>query len=113
MKNEDFESVRDILKCPKCEAMSRPHVLWFDEYYNEVHYKYDSAMMAANKSDLLIIAGTTLMTSLPATIVDYYMNAYKPIITIDIEEGNASYAAERSKWRLYKRQKCRGIAGVG
>ncbi|MCH2205223.1 MAG: hypothetical protein MK132_05050 [Lentisphaerales bacterium] len=95
-ESEDFESVRDILKCPKCGAMSRPHVLWFDEYYNEVHYKYDSAILAANKSDLLIIAGTTLMTSLPATIVDYYLNSYKPIITIDIEEGNASMAADRS-----------------
>ena len=95
-ENEDFESVRDILKCPKCGAMSRPHVLWFDEYYNEVHYKYDSAIMTANRSDLLVIAGTTLMTSLPATIVNYFWNSHKPIITIDIEEGNASTAAERS-----------------
>lgn len=95
-ENEDFESVRDILKCPKCGAISRPHVLWFDECYNELHYKYNSAILAANKSDLLIIAGTTLMTSLPATIVDYFWNSYKPIITIDVEEGNASMAAERS-----------------
>ena len=95
-ENEDFESVRDILTCPKCSAMTRPHVLWFDEYYNEVHYRCESAMLAANKSDLLIIAGTTLMTSFPAAIVDYFLNSYKPIITIDIEEGNASQAAQKS-----------------
>ena len=80
-----------------CGNISRPHVLWFDECYNEIHYRADSAMNEAMRSDLLIIVGTTLLTSLPAMIVDYFQNTYKPIIAIDTEEGNSSEVANRSR----------------
>lgn len=93
-ETEEFESVRDLLICPDCGSMSRPHVLWFDEYYNEVHYKADSAVSAAQRSDLLIVAGTTIMTTLPSIIMEHYYNYGKPIINIDIEPGNASRIAE-------------------
>ena len=93
-ESEDFESVRDLLVCPDCGAMSRPHVLWFDEYYNEVHYKADSAVEAAQSSDLLVVAGTTIMTTLPSIIMEHFYNFAKPIINVDIEPGNASRLAE-------------------
>ena len=95
-ETEDFESVRDLLVCPDCGAMTRPHVLWFDEYYNEVHYKADSAVSSAQNSDLLIVAGTTIMTTLPSIIMEHFHNYGKAIINIDIEPGNASRLAEAS-----------------
>lgn len=95
-ETEEFESVRELLVCPDCGTMSRPHVLWFDEYYNEVHYKADSAVSFAQKSDLLIVAGTTLMTTLPSVIMEHFYNYNKPIVNIDIEPGNASRLAEAS-----------------
>lgn len=94
--SEDFETVRHLLVCPKCGGMSRPHVLWFDECYNEHHYRVDSALNAASNADLLIVAGTTLMTNVPSVICEDFYRAGKPIINIDIELSSASRLAERS-----------------
>ena len=94
--SEDFESVREVLICPKCQAMSRPHILWFDEYYTEKHYRADSAVEVAQESDLLIVAGTTLLTTLPSIIVEDFVSKGKPVINIDIEEGTSAQLAERT-----------------
>ena len=32
----------DLLRCPRCGERSRPHVLLFDEYYNEDYYHFHS-----------------------------------------------------------------------
>jgi len=92
-ETEDFESVRHLLKCPACGALSRPHVLWFDEYYSEKFYRSDSASAAAKGSDLLVVVGTTLLTSLPAAIVEAFVESGKPVIAIDIEEGGSARLA--------------------
>ena len=52
------------LVCPN-GARARPHVLWFDEYYDEVHYRAETALAAAKAADLLIVVGTSGSTSLP------------------------------------------------
>merc|ERR1719487_398160 len=36
-----------IPRCPHCGTRCRPEVLWFDESYNELHYRYESAVAAA------------------------------------------------------------------
>ena len=61
------ESVRlaDLPRCPKCGALARPHVLLFDECYNEAHYRFDSALAAAAHTDLLIVVGTSGAANLP------------------------------------------------
>jgi NAD-dependent deacetylase len=46
------------LKCPTCGNWLRPHVLWFDETYNEHHYYFNSALEAAKRTRLLITVGT-------------------------------------------------------
>ena len=47
----------------------RPHVLWFDEIYNEELYGSESALKAAQEADFLLTIGTTGATSLPALIL--------------------------------------------
>src|SRR5690606_18652877 len=47
---EDLE----LLRCPGCGGWLRPHVLWFDEYYDEEYFRRDSAVQAAASSDVLI-----------------------------------------------------------
>jgi len=56
---------RKLLRCPACGARARPHVLWFDETYNETHYRFESSLKAALNTDLLIIVGTAGATNLP------------------------------------------------
>ena len=62
------------LKCPTCGSWLRPHVLWFDEAYNEHHYHFNSALEAAKRTRLLITVGTTGMTTLPNHIVNLVLS---------------------------------------
>ena len=59
---------RHALRCPHCGSRARPHVLWFDEYYDEVHYRYDSSIRAAINADILLIVGTSGTTNLPMQV---------------------------------------------
>ncbi|MEO0605879.1 MAG: Sir2 family NAD-dependent protein deacetylase, partial [Myxococcota bacterium] len=52
------------LVCPD-GTRARPHVLWFDEYYDEEHYRATTAENAASEADLLIVIGTSGATTLP------------------------------------------------
>ena len=56
------------LTCPACGGLVRPHVLWFDECYNETHFRADSAFQWAASSDLLLVVGTAGATNLPMQI---------------------------------------------
>lgn len=73
----------NLLKCPQCGAMLRPHILWFDECYNEEYYKYESVQHCASKTDLLVIVGTTGATNLPYQVVSQVNYNGKPIININ------------------------------
>ncbi len=55
----------DALRCPACGAPGRPHVLWFDECYDEARYRADSALSAAAGADVLLVVGTSGATNLP------------------------------------------------
>ncbi len=76
---------RHLLSCPDCGGMARPHVLWFDESYNEHYFKMDSAMAVAGDTDLLIIVGTSGATTLPNLIVNTVFHQRGTIIDINIE----------------------------
>jgi NAD-dependent deacetylase len=61
-------SEKDGLTCPRCGGMTRPHVLWFDEFYDEHFYRANSAIQWASQSDLLLVVGTAGATTLPMQI---------------------------------------------
>jgi len=67
--DEWTEELTQKLSCPKCGGFLRPHVLLFDEYYDEANFKWDSSLTAARESGLLIIAGTMLATGLPQNVL--------------------------------------------
>lgn len=71
------------LSCPLCGAGGRPHVLWFDECYDEERFRYDSAMRAAAEAALLIIAGSSGSTTLPMQMAHLVARRGAPIITVD------------------------------
>jgi NAD-dependent deacetylase len=74
-----------IPKCPNCGKFARPHVLWFDETYNELYYGATSVLKLANAMNFLVIIGTTLKTSLPYKIAIIAANKSIPIVKINPE----------------------------
>jgi NAD-dependent deacetylase len=49
---------------------TRPNVLFFDETYDENHYKSDTVLNRIAVMDCLIVIGTTLETNLASKIVE-------------------------------------------
>ena len=49
----------EVLVCPVCGLATRPHVLWFDEFYDEEHYRIDTAQRAVANASLCITVGTS------------------------------------------------------
>ncbi|MBM9512718.1 SIR2 family NAD-dependent protein deacylase [Desulfogranum marinum] len=97
-KEDPFtEYDRHYLRCPRCGSMSRPHILLFDESYNEHHYHFHSALEAAQKTDLLIIVGTAGATNLPNQVAMAVYQQGGTIIDINIEENTFSDMALRSR----------------
>ena len=81
------EDVRSALTCPRCGGWMRPHVLWFDEYYDERFYRSESALRAAAEAELLIVVGTTGSTTLPVQIAYICESRGVPIIDVNPEEN--------------------------
>ena len=53
------EREMDLLMCPVCGFATRPHVLWFDEMYDEVHYQARTADSWVARAALCITVGTS------------------------------------------------------
>lgn len=62
------ETDRAALRCPVCEGNARPHVLWFDEFYDEAYYHYNSSIAAAESAGILLSVGTSGATNLPLQV---------------------------------------------
>ena len=63
------EPLTTIPMCPACEGLARPHILLFDESYEEKWYKSDTASRAAEEADCLLVLGTQLKTGLASRAV--------------------------------------------
>lgn len=50
---------------PRTGNRCRPHVLWFDEVYDEALYRSDSAVRAARTASVLVVVGTSGAARLP------------------------------------------------
>ncbi len=77
------DEVFRALRCPDCGAPARPHVLWFDEYYEEALFRSASAFTQASNADLLIVVGTSGSTNLPMQIGVHCARTGVPIIDIN------------------------------
>ena len=95
---EDKLTVPDIeiLKCPKCHAISRPHILWFDECYDEHFYRFESSLKVAKKTDLLIVIGTSGATNLPMQVGNICYSNNAILVDINPDHNPFSKMAEES-----------------
>ncbi len=67
------------LRCA-CGDRLRPHVLWFDESYDEPLYRYVSALRAAQSAAALIVVGTSGATTLPTRMCEMVAARGAPLI---------------------------------
>ena len=81
-----------LLRCPICGGLSRPHVLWFDEVYNEPFYRLTSTLAVARGTDLLIVAGTSGTTNLPNKVAWEVSRRYNALI-VDVNIDVNPFAA--------------------
>lgn len=82
------------LHCHKCGGLLRPHILWFDEIYDEPFYRLESTLAVARQTSLLIIIGTSGATNLPNQVVAEVFHHGGVIIDINIETNRFSQIAE-------------------
>jgi NAD-dependent deacetylase len=98
------------LHCPACKRWLRPHILWFDENYNEEYYHLESVINEMELTDLLLVVGTSLATGLPHYMVERAFKRNVPVIFINPEKtdvsgfsrGNSFQIAESSSIALPK-----------
>ena len=84
------------LRCPSCGALGRPHVLWFDEHYDEANFRFQSSIDAAGRASLLIVVGTTGATSLPMHIGTLAARRGLPMIVVNPEPNPFSELVRRT-----------------
>lgn len=75
------------LTCPRCGGLARPHVLLWDEYYDETFYRFESSMMRAGETDLLIVVGTTGSTNLPVRVAGTVARMGATIVDVNPEDN--------------------------
>jgi len=81
----------------------RPHVLWFDECYDEENYSMDSALRAAGAADLLLVVGTSGATNLPMQIGRIAFHRGAALVDVNPEENPFAELAERSERGFFAR----------
>jgi NAD-dependent deacetylase len=101
------DRARKLLACCDGGELSRPHVLWFDESYDEPLFRFESTLKAALSCSLLVVVGTSGQTSLPFQMVSVMARRSAPLVVVNQDESPFSEAAERSKNGLF----VRGSAG--
>ncbi len=91
----------ELLRCPDCDGLARPHVLWFDECYDEELYRAETAIRVAWSASMLIVVGTSGATNLPSQIG--HIAACRGIPFIDIDPALNPFArhardAVKGRW---------------
>ena len=77
-----------LLVCPKCGEVTRPNILWFDEYYNERNFKVDTTLRIAKNSSLLMILGSSGATNLPNALVRQTLQYGGFVIDVNLEDNS-------------------------
>src|SRR5262249_48338145 len=76
-----------LLVCPRCRGLARPHVLWFDEMYDEPRFHLDTARSLAARAALLVVVGTSAQTNLPWQVVTLAARAGAVTVDINVDDN--------------------------
>jgi NAD-dependent deacetylase len=95
------DTQRTLLQTPEGDRPTRPHVLWFDETYNEIHFRFESALAAVERAALVLVVGTSGTTNLPSMIVGRAAARRIPLLVINRDPSPFSLLAERAPTGLF------------
>ena len=87
---------RELLVCPKCGFVTRPHVLWFDEFYDEKHFRMKSAGRAAAHASLCVTVGTSGGVPLAGRLASIAAKAHAVLIDINPRDNALRHVARES-----------------
>ena len=74
----------NVPTCPKCGALLRQHVLWFDEYYNGHNdYQWPRVLKAAAEAEVVVVAGTWHSVGVTQLVYEAAMDRGVPAFSID------------------------------
>jgi NAD-dependent deacetylase len=92
---------RALLRCPHCGGRARPHILWFDESYDEVRYRFETSIRAARSCAAIVIVGTSGATTLPNHMAEIAARRDVPFLAINPEPSPFTELALRLPNGLY------------
>ena len=107
------EPTRGLLRCARCDGWARPHVLWFDEYYDEEVYRFESSLAAAAAAAVLVTAGTSGNTNLPNQMVAVARRAGALLIDINPEENPFGRVAQGADGICLRGSACEELPRLG
>lgn len=74
----------NLPSCPACDALLRPHVLFFDEYYQEhADYRFDDVRSAADEARLVLFVGTSFSVGVTDLILQAAREHRVPSFSVD------------------------------
>ncbi|MDQ3031017.1 MAG: RNA polymerase subunit sigma [Myxococcota bacterium] len=88
------ESERALLRCCDRQRWSRPHVLFFDETYDEPLFRFESTLDAAARAALVVVIGSSGATNLPMHVVSIAARRGVPLIAINRDDSPFTDIAE-------------------
>jgi len=89
------------LRCQGCGEWLRPHVLWFDEIYDEPHYRFESSLRAAEECSLLCIIGTSGSANLPLHVASIAARRQACFLVINTEANSLTELARSLPLGVY------------
>lgn len=89
------DAERALLRCCGTARWSRPHVLWFDETYDEPLFRFESTLEAAARAALVVVVGSSGATNLPTHVVSIAARRGTPLIAVNQDESPFTAIAER------------------
>jgi NAD-dependent SIR2 family protein deacetylase len=81
---EEDPSEDNLPRCPRCQAIMRQHVLWFDEYYDSHRdYQWPRVLEAAAGCDAVLFVGTSFSVGVTDLILGAALDRRVPVLSVD------------------------------
>lgn len=81
------DEVWERLVNPATGARCRPHVLWFDEIYDEENYRFFSAIERASRASICVVCGTSGAAAMPHHAVRAAVRAGAVLVDVSPDDN--------------------------